>query len=74
MLYMKPVISVIALTLYCHALGHETKSMLNSNGPRYKRSTLERSVNVNVLYCGVLLFVMCLIGALGKKKEEVTSS
>uniref|UniRef100_A0A8C4NQQ4 Phospholipid-transporting ATPase n=1 Tax=Dicentrarchus labrax TaxID=13489 RepID=A0A8C4NQQ4_DICLA len=45
--------------------GHETKSMLNNNGPRYKRSKLERKLNINVFFCVILLFTMCLIGALG---------
>ncbi|KAI3351840.1 hypothetical protein L3Q82_020667 [Scortum barcoo] len=45
--------------------GHETKSMLNNNGPRYKRSKLERKLNMDVIFCVILLFAMCLIGALG---------
>uniref|UniRef100_A0A8C9VF70 Phospholipid-transporting ATPase n=1 Tax=Scleropages formosus TaxID=113540 RepID=A0A8C9VF70_SCLFO len=45
--------------------GHETKAMLNNKGPRYKRSKLERKVNTDVLFCVALLFIMCLIGALG---------
>ncbi|XP_055015605.1 phospholipid-transporting ATPase VB [Boleophthalmus pectinirostris] len=45
--------------------GHETKSMLNNNGPRYKRSRLERRLNVDVIFCIILLFFMCIIGSLG---------
>ncbi|XP_071314005.1 phospholipid-transporting ATPase VD isoform X2 [Trachinotus anak] len=45
--------------------GHETKSMLNNNGPRYKRSKLERRLNTDVFYCVILLIVMCLVGAVG---------
>ncbi|XP_069553168.1 phospholipid-transporting ATPase VB [Brachyistius frenatus] len=45
--------------------GHETKSMLNHNGPRYKRSKLERKLNIDVIFCVILLFSMCLVGALG---------
>ncbi|XP_071773020.2 phospholipid-transporting ATPase VB isoform X2 [Centroberyx gerrardi] len=45
--------------------GHETKSMLNNNGPRYKRSKLERKLNTDVIFCVILLFAMCLAGALG---------
>ncbi|XP_068182021.1 phospholipid-transporting ATPase VB [Antennarius striatus] len=45
--------------------GHETKSMLNNNGPRYKRSKLERRMNMDVIFCVILLFAMCFIGALG---------
>ncbi|PIO40113.1 hypothetical protein AB205_0167840 [Aquarana catesbeiana] len=45
--------------------GHETKAMLNNSGPRYKRSKIERRMNINVFCCVGLLFTMCLIGALG---------
>ncbi|XP_040904445.1 phospholipid-transporting ATPase VB isoform X2 [Toxotes jaculatrix] len=45
--------------------GHETKSMLNNKGPRYKRSKLERKLNRDVIFCVILLVVMCLIGAVG---------
>ncbi|XP_072002006.1 phospholipid-transporting ATPase VB isoform X2 [Engystomops pustulosus] len=45
--------------------GHETKAMLNNSGPRYKRSKLERRMNVNVFFCVGILIVMCLIGAIG---------
>ncbi|TKS72465.1 putative phospholipid-transporting ATPase VD [Collichthys lucidus] len=45
--------------------GHETKSMLNNNGPRYKRSKLERKLNKDVIFCVILLFFMCLNGSLG---------
>ncbi|XP_060743448.1 phospholipid-transporting ATPase VB [Tachysurus vachellii] len=45
--------------------GHESKSMLNNDKPRYKRSKLERKMNKDVLFCVLLLFCMCLIGATG---------
>uniref|UniRef100_F6SH00 Phospholipid-transporting ATPase n=1 Tax=Ciona intestinalis TaxID=7719 RepID=F6SH00_CIOIN len=45
--------------------GHETKAMLNNNGPRYKRSKLERRMNTDVIYCVILLFVMCILGSVG---------
>ncbi|XP_028444605.1 probable phospholipid-transporting ATPase VB [Perca flavescens] len=45
--------------------GNETKAMLNNKGPRYKRSKLERKLNTDVIFCVILLFTMCLIGALG---------
>ncbi|XP_068596632.1 phospholipid-transporting ATPase VB [Brachionichthys hirsutus] len=45
--------------------GHETKSMLNIKGPRYKRSKLERRMNIDVIFCVILLFAMCVITALG---------
>uniref|UniRef100_A0AAV2KYM5 Phospholipid-transporting ATPase n=2 Tax=Knipowitschia caucasica TaxID=637954 RepID=A0AAV2KYM5_KNICA len=45
--------------------GHETKAMLNNNGPRYKRSKLERQMNVDVFWCVIILLVMCLFVAVG---------
>ncbi|XP_014837248.1 PREDICTED: probable phospholipid-transporting ATPase VA [Poecilia mexicana] len=45
--------------------GHETKAMLNNNGPRYKRSKLERQMNVDVFWCAVILLVLCLFVAVG---------
>ncbi|XP_058494338.1 phospholipid-transporting ATPase VA [Solea solea] len=45
--------------------GHETKAMLNNNGPRYKRSKLERQMNVDVFWCVLILLVMCLFTAVG---------
>ncbi|KAM3925381.1 phospholipid-transporting ATPase VB [Leptodactylus fuscus] len=45
--------------------GHETKAMLNNSGPRYKRSKLERRMNINVFFCVAILIIMCLIGAIG---------
>lgn len=46
--------------------GHETKAMLNNSGPHYKRSKLERKVNTDILWCVLLLLLMCLTGAIGK--------
>uniref|UniRef100_A0A8C1ZF98 Phospholipid-transporting ATPase n=1 Tax=Cyprinus carpio TaxID=7962 RepID=A0A8C1ZF98_CYPCA len=48
-----------------HLTGHETKAMLNNNGPRYKRSKLERQMNVDVFWCVIILLVMCLFSAIG---------
>ncbi|MEJ1288968.1 hypothetical protein NN561_020005 [Cricetulus griseus] len=45
--------------------GHETKAMLNNSGPRYKRSKIERRINTDIFFCIGLLFLMCLIGAVG---------
>uniref|UniRef100_A0AAR2KWY8 Phospholipid-transporting ATPase n=1 Tax=Pygocentrus nattereri TaxID=42514 RepID=A0AAR2KWY8_PYGNA len=45
--------------------GHETKSMLNNNRLRYKRSKLEKKMNTEVLFCVLLLICMCLIVAVG---------
>ncbi|KAG8198687.1 hypothetical protein JTE90_015512 [Oedothorax gibbosus] len=46
--------------------GHETKAMLNNDGPRYKRSKLEKLMNRDVIFCIVMLILLCLLGALGK--------
>ncbi|XP_043253497.1 phospholipid-transporting ATPase VD [Colletes gigas] len=45
--------------------GHETKAMLNNGGPRYKRSRLEKQMNRDVIWCVVILAVLCVIGATG---------
>ncbi|KAK7072412.1 putative phospholipid-transporting ATPase VB [Halocaridina rubra] len=45
--------------------GRETKAMLNNGGTRYKRSNLERRMNLEVIWCVVILFVMCLVSAIG---------
>nr|XP_008542298.1 PREDICTED: probable phospholipid-transporting ATPase VD isoform X2 [Equus przewalskii] len=54
--------AVVGIVVYA---GHETKAMLNNSGPRYKRSKLERRANTDVLWCVLLLVIMCLTGALG---------
>ncbi|KFO79234.1 putative phospholipid-transporting ATPase VB [Cuculus canorus] len=54
--------AVIGIVIYT---GHETKAMLNNNGPRYKRSKVERQMNVDIFLCAGLLFVMCLVGSIG---------
>ncbi|XP_053434099.1 phospholipid-transporting ATPase VD isoform X2 [Nycticebus coucang] len=54
--------AVVGIVVYA---GHETKTMLNNSGPRYKRSKLERRANTDVLWCVLLLVIMCLTGALG---------
>uniref|UniRef100_A0A8C0H3T9 Phospholipid-transporting ATPase n=1 Tax=Chelonoidis abingdonii TaxID=106734 RepID=A0A8C0H3T9_CHEAB len=54
----------IAIGIVIYA-GHETKAMLNNSGPRYKRSKIERRMNIDIFFCVGLLFIMCLIGALG---------
>uniref|UniRef100_A0A8D0LBJ5 Phospholipid-transporting ATPase n=1 Tax=Sphenodon punctatus TaxID=8508 RepID=A0A8D0LBJ5_SPHPU len=54
--------AVVGIVVYA---GHETKAMLNNTGPRYKRSKLEKRANTDILWCVLLLILMCLIGALG---------
>ncbi|XP_019744392.1 phospholipid-transporting ATPase VD isoform X3 [Hippocampus comes] len=46
-------------------LGHETKAMMNNSGPRYKCSHLEKDLNNEILWCVLLLVMMCLITAIG---------
>lgn len=45
--------------------GHESKAMLNNGGPRYKRSKLERQMNMDIIWCVVILIVLCVVGAVG---------
>lgn len=54
--------SVVGIVVYA---GHETKAMMNNSGPRYKRSLLERRLNTDVLWCVLLLLIMCLTSAIG---------
>ncbi|CAM9459388.1 unnamed protein product [Bubo scandiacus] len=54
--------AAIGIVIYA---GHETKAMLNNNGPRYKRSKIERRMNMDIFLCVGLLFMMCLVGAVG---------
>lgn len=46
--------------------GHDTKAMMNNSGPRYKRSQLEKHLNTDVLWCVLLLVIMCLSAAIGE--------
>ena len=45
--------------------GHETKAMLNNSGPRYKRSYLEQKMNIDVIWCVIILVLLCFAGAFG---------
>lgn len=38
--------------------------MLNNSGPRYKRSELERLTNWDIIWCVLILLVMCFTGAI----------
>jgi len=46
-------------------IGRETKAMLNNGGPRHKRTGLEKLMNMEVVWCVVILGVLCLVGATG---------
>ncbi|XP_004372732.1 phospholipid-transporting ATPase VA [Trichechus manatus latirostris] len=54
--------AVVGIVIYA---GHETKALLNNNGPRYKRSQLERQMNCDVLWCVLILVCMSLFSAVG---------
>ncbi|KRT84629.1 hydrolase [Oryctes borbonicus] len=41
--------------------------MLNNGGPRYKRSSLEKQMNQDVIWCVLTLVILCIIGAVGCK-------
>ncbi|XP_047412585.1 phospholipid-transporting ATPase VB isoform X5 [Sciurus carolinensis] len=56
-----PTTTSTSLRVICH----DTKAMLNNSGPRYKRSKIERRMNTDIFFCIGLLFLMCLIGAVG---------
>ncbi|EGD80945.1 ATP10A protein [Salpingoeca rosetta] len=53
--------TVIGLVVYA---GHDTKAMLNNTGPRSKRSKLERAMNYQILYCCIILLILCVLGGL----------
>lgn len=40
--------------------------MMNDGGPRFKRSKLEFRIQRDTIYCGVLLFILCGVGAVGQ--------
>uniref|UniRef100_A0A8D3DSE0 Phospholipid-transporting ATPase n=1 Tax=Scophthalmus maximus TaxID=52904 RepID=A0A8D3DSE0_SCOMX len=54
--------TVVGIVVYA---GHDTKAMMNNSGPRYKRSQLEKRLNTDILWCVVLLVIMCLTAAVG---------
>ena len=45
--------------------GHESKVMMNSTDPPSKRSSLERQLDKLIMFMFGLLFVICMIGAVG---------
>lgn len=53
-------------------VGHETKAMQNNSGPRYKRSKLERKLNIDIVWSVVLLLLMCLTAAVGRNTHTCT--
>ena len=59
---LKNTSSIVGLVVFA---GRDTKAMLNSLGPRFKRSKMEGRVNKDLLWCWIFLFVLCLTGAVG---------
>lgn len=49
--------------------GPDTKAMLNNSGPRYKRSTLEKLANIDIIWCVVILLALCVTGAVLTSKN-----
>lgn len=45
---------------------------MNNSGPRCKCSLLERRLNTDILWCVVLLIVMCLTAAIGWHHQQMT--
>ncbi|CAH8845869.1 unnamed protein product [Trichobilharzia szidati] len=45
--------------------GRETKAALNNSGVRFKRSKLEKRINMDVVWCVLILIVVCVTGAIG---------
>ncbi|KAK3611089.1 hypothetical protein CHS0354_000095 [Potamilus streckersoni] len=45
--------------------GHETKALMNNKNPRSKRSKLERFINRDVIWCVIILLLLCLSCAIG---------
>lgn len=41
--------------------------MLNNGGPRYKRSSVEKQMNQDVIWCVLILIFLCVVGAIGCK-------
>lgn len=58
--------------VFCVCAGHETKAMQNNSGPRYKRSKLERKLNMDIIWSVVLLLLMCLTAAVGRNARTRT--
>ena len=46
---------------------------MNNSGPRYKRSKVERDLNVDVVACVIILFILCFLGGVGKCHIHIIS-
>ena len=54
--------------------GHKTKLMMNATNLRYKKSRLERRMNWDVVWCAVILFLLCLISSVGSGLSEANGN
>ncbi|KAM7537180.1 hypothetical protein Aperf_G00000078666 [Anoplocephala perfoliata] len=54
--------SVEGLVIYA---GRETKAALNDSGRKFKRSKLERRLNKDIIWCVLILIILCGTGAIG---------
>ncbi|VDN08891.1 unnamed protein product, partial [Dibothriocephalus latus] len=54
--------SVEGMVIYA---GRETKAVLNNSGRKFKRSKLERRINKDVIWCVLILAIVCITGAVG---------
>ena len=60
------VVSCLERKSSCIVSGHDTKAMMNNSGPRYKRSKVERDLNLDVMSCVIILLILCFLGGIGK--------
>ncbi|RWS07408.1 putative phospholipid-transporting ATPase VD-like protein, partial [Dinothrombium tinctorium] len=44
--------------------GFDTKTMLNNRGPKFKCSKLERMLNKDIVYCIIILVLLCSFGSI----------
>ncbi|VDK24591.1 unnamed protein product [Taenia asiatica] len=54
--------SVEGMVIYA---GRETKTVLNNSGRKFKRSKLERRLNKDIIWCILILAILCITGSVG---------
>ncbi len=57
--------------IYHYFSGKESKASLNNSGRKFKRSKLERRLNKDIIWCVVILIIVCGTGAIGKTSLEI---
>lgn len=65
-MYMYIQYTVCTCVYPIHCTGHETKALLNNSGARAKRSKLEKDINAEIFSQVLVLFLLCLIGAISE--------